>query len=265
MRVLASFALSSLLTAACGPMPGYRGPDYPPEPADEGIAPANPPAPAEDEASDDGAVGSDDDAAPPEADQRWSEADQVPEVAPPRLPPPSRPAAPEVAPPAPAPDGSSRTRPATPPAEAGSSQPRGVRVIELDDDSAYILDDARGLCFFRHKASLAPVDCARVTEVAPQPAQPQPAQPAPQSQPGQPAAKPQPKGYSADQLRRFDQAFTAIFCDRIAKAVTPSDVRLREAGLDATTYEAIEIWTAEDDKRWLDLNTRASASCKPGR
>jgi hypothetical protein len=226
-------------------MPGYRGPANAPDPSAaeaEGEAPSDEPDPE--------AAPDPDWAATEGQDGPWSEADRVPEVEPPRVP-PRRPALPDVGAPT-GPDTASR--PAAPPAPAG-----GVRVIELDADNAYLIDDARGLCFFRHKATLAPVDCARVTPApGPQPAAPQPPAPAPQ-----PAA-PTPRS-TVDQTKRFEQAFIAIFCDRVQHTGTPSATRLQAAGLDAATYEAIEAEVAEDDARWLDLNTRASAACKPAR
>jgi hypothetical protein len=257
MRALSSLALTAV-AAACGPMPGYRGPDYPAEPAASESA-------ASDEASERAKAAPAVDEAPPSEGSRWSEADEVPDVEPPRVPPPRR-VEPEVASARPAPDSGSRGAPAATPASSPSPSQRGARVIELDPDSAYIVDDARGLCFFRHKAALAPVDCARVTQPAPE--QPAPAQPAPRTEPAppvQPAPAAQPARFTADQLRRFELAFTAIFCDSVAKTATPSETRLREAGIDGPTYDAIETWTADDDKRWVELNARASSACKPTR
>ena len=254
MRPLSALALPALVAlTACGPMPGYRGPAVRPTEA-EGPGEEVPEDPQADEASEPPP-----DEAPPEAatGRPWSESDEVPEVEPPRVP-PRAPALPDVGMPAPA------SRPSGPPASGnssgsapGSSGASAVRVVTLDDDNAYLIDEGRNLCFFRHKTSLTPVDCDRVTgrPPAPQPPAPQP-----------PAQRPlDGDRFGADQIRRFEQAFIAIFCDRVGRISPRSEVHLKAAGLDAKTYEDIEATVAGDDARWISLSTRASAACKSSR
>lgn len=250
---------SNILVTACGPMPGYRPPDDPPEAPDEDTTPSNMPrggpadAPPEDDNAEGDSAGWDD-----EGGEAYSTPPEK------RPPPPVRrqpQAEPQVAAPAP----STRTSPpVTPPPTA----PSPVRVIEVDKDSAYIIDDARGLCFFRFREALAPIDCSRIAGqegARPAAPSPTPSVSAPSATPAAPATPPTPGTFRQDELDRFQRAFNMIFCDRVAKSNTPPETRIREAGLDVARYEVIETYMADDDKRWWDVTDKARQSCTSGR
>jgi hypothetical protein len=144
-------------------------------------------------------------------------------------------------------------------------------VIELDADTSYLIDEARGLCFFRHRGALAPVDCAKITppsapreEKAP-PASRDDAR-SPQRKPTAPAISPEAEPPSGDpspeELVKFEAAFADIYCDRKAQSEAPPEGRIAARGLSVPRYEAIETWWASDEKAWWTLTQRASANCK---
>jgi hypothetical protein len=240
-------------------MPGY----HPPKPVEEQGAddmPRGGPAEPPDEGADEGADGGPVDEH--EGGEVWT---TPPEKRPP--PPVYRP--PEPEPQVATPDPGSRTAPQAPPQPSG-----GVRVVQLDADSAYIIDEARNLCFFRFREALTAVDCARVAGASqPAPTQPQPpapnpparVQPAPEPAPVPVRPEPTPGAFRPDEIERFQRAFNQIFCDRVAKSNVAPEQRIREAGLDEARYEAIETWMADDDKRWWDATDKARNSCKPTR
>lgn len=241
----------ALLATACGPMPGYHPPNTPEQERDQEAAasPRGAPAPAPDDnaSSEDWSEDSESDDSAPVEDLNWE------------TPPSERPPAPVYHPPVAAPP------PAQPsPAVATPGATPQVRIIELDADSSYVIDDARGLCFFRFKGALSPIDCDKLklapTPSAPQPT-PQPVAPQPVAPAPVPAAPAGSGAFSPVELRRFQDAFSAIYCDRQAGQKVTAEQRIAEAGLDNNRYNAIEVWMAEDEARWWSATDKARASC----
>lgn len=276
---------------ACGPMPGYISEPSAP-------TPSAPPAKAESPRV----------SAPGPSGEAGSEVVSEP------LPAPAKPAVPRAparreAPPAyeppqtpeydPAEDQDAPPAPSQPPIFRPSQRipepapsKSGMQTIRLDDDSYYLVDAARGVCFFRHKDVMAPVDCSKIPESggedapAPEraraptqpprlsrpPAQPPALPPEPELEPEaepepptQPTTRPAqaPKlQASPDEMLRFERAYDAIFCDRKRGDTTAPDQRIRAQGLTTARYEAIEGWWADDENAWWTLTERARRACK---
>ncbi len=272
---------------ACGPMPGYitepeaPTPSAPPAKAESPRVPT--PGPSDEAGSE---VVSD----PLPTTDRPSVA-RAPER---REAPPPRdaydPAEDQDAPPAPSQPPIFRPSQRIPEPPATKS---GMQTIRLDDDSYYLVDAARGVCFFRHKDVMAPVDCGKIPESggedapAPERTTRAPTQPPRLSRPPiqppalppepEPAAEPEPEPptqpstrppqapklqASPDEMLRFERAYDAIFCDRKRGDTTPPDQRIRAQGLTTARYEAIEGWWADDENAWWTLTERARRSCK---
>lgn len=278
-------------TGACGPMPGYVDPDRQVASAPTPPTPAAPPArldEADDDVDDeDGSVVESEDL---DADERRDLAPEPPA----RYEPPAR-TAPRYEPPAPTYEPPARTNPPryeraptpgapgpyVPPREvpASPSQAGGIRKITIDDDTYYLLDPARKLCFLRHRETMTSIDCTKIPEardfVTPTPIEPArtperiPA-PEPVRQPSRIAPSPEPEptpepsrsgGPSPDEIARFEGAFVDIFCDRKGgEDVAPED-RIRDRGLSVERYEALESWWAADEKAWWNLTDKARKAC----
>jgi len=240
----------AMFAAGCGPMPGFRGPNSNPD-DESATTPRGAPAPAPEDDSVDGP---------------WSDTDEGPTEDPNwETPPSERPPAPVYRPPvAEAPVAQPAPQPTPSPAS-------GVRIIELNADSAYVIDDTRGLCFFRFKGTLATIDCAKLTQAAPVTPPVAPVAPQPAPQPVAPAPAPvtrdsgvpvAPGAFTTVDLRRFQDAFSAIYCDRQSGQKVQAEQRIAEAGLAVVQYGEIETWMADDDARWQAATDKARASCR---
>lgn len=246
---------------ACGPMPGYQMPhgEAPP-------SPRTPPTPSPDEEEeeerqelvhrDDERYGQEDRdgreepgaGVDDEAPGAEREAD-----APAPAPEPKAPRPPRYAPPKnwdePKPETEPRKSPTPAPEPTTPEPPDAVRIVRLDADSYYLIDPVRRLCFLRHKESMTAIDCTKIPEAG---------------TPGrdrESEGSPRPASPPAEELTRFEAAFTAIYCDRKSGVDTLPETRMREHGLTTARYEAIEAWWAGDENAWYTLTTRAAKAC----
>lgn len=289
-------ALVAMSGAACGPMPGYIDPRQQAEEANNDTPPA-PPAPAPERAkaepTDEQTADGDDVATPtPEAANEPAPPGVTYEPAPRRDPPPRytppRHEPPRYTPPA-------RYEPPVPPQRAEpparyeppartEPAPSQVRKVVLDEDTYYLLDASRRLCFLRHKDTMTLVDCTKIPEAqdfarapAPEPA-PAPRAPAPRepdpvpapparvsrpTEPVEPEPSPEPTedGPSNDETARFEGAFIDIFCDRKSGEEVAPEQRIKDRGLAVDRYEQLETWYAGDEKAWWALTDKARKAC----
>jgi len=277
---------------ACGPMPGYVDPDrhvaaspsVPPAPPAPSAPPARMSEPGDDEDAGDDVDSEEADVVgdpfaidpKPRPTSRY-EAEPKPRTAPryeppaPRYEPPQRQTPPaRYEPP-------TQPGPYVPPVPASPSTSGGIRKITIDDETYYLLDPARKLCFLRHRETMTAIDCSRIPEArdfvspsepAPAPARLPEPEPAPARAPSRvivpPAPEPAPSkgnGPTPDEIARFEGAFVDIFCDRKGgEDVAPED-RIQDRGLAVARYEELESWWAADEKAWWNLTDKARKAC----
>jgi len=265
---------------ACGPMPGYVDPDR------EAATPAAPPAPAPHTKITDDRDGPDDEDEREQIAERRDveqpdEAEQERPPRPPRYAPPPRytpptERTPRYTPPMrePVQEPPAELPEPLPPVPAAVVKPQEkVRKVSIDEDTYYLLDPVRKLCFLRHKDTMTSLDCARIPEardfadepVAPVPLPAAPAEPK-LPEPARVSRTPEPApaksgAPTADETARFEGAFVDIFCDRKGGDDVSPDQRITDRGLSVERYTALEGWWANDEKAWWTLTDKARKAC----
>ena len=146
---------------------------------------------------------------------------------------------------------------------------RAYELIAIPADnqnSFYMVDQQRGLCFLEKGGMLTAIDCDSVQGVAHllgrKPSRPEQVErvPNPIERPASKKTK-NPSEATPQEVEAFTTAYTEIVCQsRIGAEFSPHEV-IAKHGLTASRYTQIEGLLARQKKRWLALTRNARKAC----